>query len=122
MWSSKLQFSSNSSAQNKVNPPHSSWSHGAPPASPHPIPVLEDGTLELDLARHTQFERVASVPLQYNALSYSREGPQNNTDTAKHDPVRVYINQQGHTVKLAQLPDPPASYPLRGMYCSLFLC
>lgn len=112
MWSSKLQFSSTPLAQDKVDSTHIGLSHGAPPAAPHPIPVLEDGTLELDLARHTISERVAPVPLQYNALSYCREVSQTNADKAKQDSVRVYINQKGHTVKLAQLPEPPSSYPL----------
>lgn len=128
MWSSKVHSSSTSTTQPTLDPNWTEWTQVTASTISHPIPVLNDGTLELDLARHTQLERVASAPLHYNALPHSKEFFQ--SDNAKKEAVRVYVNQQGHTVKLAQLAAPPSLYAVtsRGkflwekVFTSLGLC
>lgn len=115
MWSSKLQCSSSSSTPSNLEPQWIGWT-GAPPTLPQRIPVSKDGTLELDLGKHTQTTRVASAPLKYSQLSTAKEQDPLYNEDSKKEEIRVYINQQGHTVKLARLASPPSSYsiPLKG--------
>ncbi|KAK3918754.1 Centrosome-associated protein 350 [Frankliniella fusca] len=100
MWSSNLPPSSGSTARTERN-------FLVPTSSPQtfPIPVLEDGTLELDLGRHNHAERIAPAPLQFSGF------PQSAGLNASSESVRVYVSQQGHTVKLAHLQALPSSYP-----------
>ena len=115
MWSSKLQSSSSSSSSSNIEPQWVGCTGAGPPTLPHRIPM--DGTLELDVGRHTPTTRiVATVPLKYNQSTRAKEQePKPNEDVRKKE-IRMYINEQGHTVKLARLASPPLSYsiPLKG--------
>lgn len=106
MWSSKLAAPpTGSSARAEINSKQAASS-----PQTHPIPVLDDGTLELDLSRHNYAERIAPAPLQFSGFPQSMD--QKVDIHSRNESVRVYVSQQGHTVKLAHLQAPPSSYPV----------
>lgn len=111
MWSSKLQHINSEPAESAPGgSDQEEWSDNFPPGHPHPIPVLEDGTLELDLGMHDRIERETPVPLQSRAFSQAPNTIQRVDDSCRMKTVNMYVNQHGQKVKLAHLAPAPPSY------------
>lgn len=111
MWSTKLQHISSEPAQSAPGgSDQEELSDNLLPGLPHPIPVSEDGTLELDLGMCALKEKVAPAPLQSRAFSQAPNTIQRVDDGCRMKTVNMYVNQHGQKVKLAQLAPAPSTY------------